>query len=145
MIHCLYHKIPPLGSILRHCNASDACPYSGGAWFQRRSRNLPRCLRTSSFAVVFLRNYVTVDHDRFSNCPPPPPTPQFIVHSYPSVPNIAAVSGVPRNFIRGGGGVNKFSWGQRERGSGDSGPLVRDSGGSCNLVQEISFHIVKFN
>jgi hypothetical protein len=44
-----------------------------------------------------------------------------------------------------GGGVNKFSWGQRERGSGGSGPLVRGSGGSCNLVKEISFHIVKFS
>jgi hypothetical protein len=35
--------------------------------------------------------------------------------------------------------------GQRERGSGGSSPLVRGSGGSCNLVQEISFHIVKFS
>jgi len=35
------------------------------------------------------------------------------------------------------GGCNKFSWGQRERGSGDGSPLVRGSGGSCNLVQEI--------
>ena len=33
--------------------------------------------------------------------------------------------------------------GQRERGSGGSSPLLRGSGGSCNLVQEISFHIVK--
>jgi hypothetical protein len=52
-------------------------------------------------------------------------------------------SGVPRNFIQGG--FNKFSLGQRERGSGGSGPLVRGSGGSCNLVQQISFHIVKFS
>jgi hypothetical protein len=52
-------------------------------------------------------------------------------------------SSVPRNFFRGG--FNKFSWGQRERGSGGSGPLVRGSGGSCNLVQQISFHIVKFS
>ena len=35
--------------------------------------------------------------------------------------------------------------GQRERGSGSGSPLVRGSGGSCNLVQEISFHIVKFS
>jgi len=35
--------------------------------------------------------------------------------------------------------------GQRERGSGGGSPPVRDSGGSCNLVQEISFHIVKFS
>ena len=53
------------------------------------------------------------------------------------------LSGVPRNFFLGG--VNKFSWGQRERGSGGGSPLVRGSGGSCNLVQEISFHIVKFS
>jgi hypothetical protein len=35
--------------------------------------------------------------------------------------------------------------GQRERESGGSSPLVRCSGGICNLVQEISFHIVKFS
>ena len=29
--------------------------------------------------------------------------------------------------------------GQRERGSGGVRPLVRGSGGSCNLVQEISY------
>ena len=34
---------------------------------------------------------------------------------------------------------------QTERGSGGGSPLVRGSGGSCNLVQEISFHIVKFS
>ena len=47
-----------------------------------------------------------------------------------------------------GGGVSTNSVGdrgQRERGSGDGSPLVRGSGGSCNLVQEISFHIVKFS
>jgi len=35
--------------------------------------------------------------------------------------------------------------GQREWGSGDDSPLDRGSGGNCNLVQEISFHIVKFS
>ena len=35
--------------------------------------------------------------------------------------------------------------GQRESGSGGGSSLVRGSGGSCNLVQEISFHIVKFS
>ena len=47
-----------------------------------------------------------------------------------------------------GGGVSTNSVedrGQRERGSGGGSPLVRDSVGSCNLVQEISFHIVKFS
>ena len=33
--------------------------------------------------------------------------------------------------------------GQRLRGSGGVSPIVRGSGGSCNLVQEISFHILK--
>ena len=31
----------------------------------------------------------------------------------------------------------------RGQGSGGGSPLVRGSGGSCNFVQEISFHIVK--
>ena len=35
--------------------------------------------------------------------------------------------------------------GQTERGSGGGRTLVRGSGGTCNLVQEISFHIVKFS
>ena len=35
--------------------------------------------------------------------------------------------------------------GRREWGSGEGSPLVRGSGGSCNLVQEISFHTVKFS
>ena len=34
---------------------------------------------------------------------------------------------------------------QRERGSGGGSPQVRGSGGSCNLIQEISFHIVKYS
>jgi len=57
------------------------------------------------------------------------------------------VSGVPRNFVRGGGvpQIQLMTRGQRERGSGGGSPLVRGSGGSCNLVQEISFHIVKFS
>ena len=45
-----------------------------------------------------------------------------------------------------GGSTNSVEdRGQRERGSGGGSPLVRGSGGSCNLVQEISFHIVKFS
>jgi len=52
-------------------------------------------------------------------------------------------SGVPRNFVRNGG-FNKFSWGERERRCGGGNLLVRDSAGSYNLVQEISFHIVNF-
>jgi hypothetical protein len=49
-------------------------------------------------------------------------------------------------FREGGGSTNSFeNRGPRERGSGGGSPLVRGSGRSCNLVQEISFHIVKFS
>ena len=55
-------------------------------------------------------------------------------------------SGVPRNFVQGGGSTNSDEdRGQREQGSGGGSPLVRGSGGTCNLVQEISFHMVKFS
>ena len=55
-------------------------------------------------------------------------------------------SGVPRNFFRGGGSTNSVEdRGQRERGSGGGSLVVRGSGVNCNLVQEISFHIVKFS
>ena len=60
---------------------------------------------------------------------------------------VVASSGVPRNFVpRAGGSTNSDEdRGERERGSGGGSPLFRGSGGSCNLVQEISFHIVKFS
>ena len=52
-------------------------------------------------------------------------------------------SGVPRNFFLGGGSTNSVD--DRENGDlGGGSPLVRGSGGSCNLLQKISFHIVKF-
>ena len=55
-------------------------------------------------------------------------------------------SGEPRNFVRGGGStISVEDRGQRERGYGGGSPLVRGSGGSCILVQEISFHIAKFS
>ena len=45
-----------------------------------------------------------------------------------------------------GGSTNSVEdRGQRERGSGGGSPLVRGSGGNYNLLQEISFHIVKFS
>jgi hypothetical protein len=53
-------------------------------------------------------------------------------------------SGVPRNFVRGGSANSIEDRGQRERVSGGSSPLVRGSGGSCNFIQEISFHIENF-
>jgi len=45
-----------------------------------------------------------------------------------------------------GGGVQKIQLWTEDRKNEDLGggsPLVRDSGGTCNLVQETSFHIVK--
>jgi len=49
-------------------------------------------------------------------------------------------------FCSGGGSTNSVEdRGQTEWGSGGGSPLVRDSGGSCNLVQEILFHVVKFS
>ena len=60
--------------------------------------------------------------------------------------SLSPLSGVPMNFVRGGGSTNSVEdRGQRERGSGGGSLLVRGSGGSCNLVQKISFHIVKFS
>ena len=51
-----------------------------------------------------------------------------------------------QEFCSGGGSTNSVeNRGQRERGSEGGSPLVRRSGGSCNLVQEISFHIVKLS
>ena len=46
-----------------------------------------------------------------------------------------------------GGGVQQIQLRTEDRGRGSGGgsPLLRSSGGSCNLVQEISFHIVKFS
>ena len=60
--------------------------------------------------------------------------------------NDICYSGVPRIFFGGGVSTNSVEdRGQRERGSGGGSPLVRGSGGSCNLVQETSFHIAKFS
>jgi len=54
-------------------------------------------------------------------------------------------SDVSRNFVWGVGSTNSVEdRGQTERGSEGGSPLVRGSGGSCNLVQEISFQIVNF-
>ena len=60
----------------------------------------------------------------------------------PSVP--AAYTGV----LFGREGFQQIQLRTEYRENGDLGggsPLVRGSGGSCNLVQEISFHIVKFS
>ena len=55
-----------------------------------------------------------------------------------------------QEFCSGGEGFNNFSWEDRWQRTGIWGavasyPLVKGCGGSCNLVQEILFHIVKFS
>ena len=51
----------------------------------------------------------------------------------------------PGILFGGGGSKNSIEdRGQRELGSVGGSPLVRGSGGSCNIVQEITFHILKF-
>jgi hypothetical protein len=71
-------------------------------------------------------------------------TPKIILHLH----NVATFTPVayPGILFWGGGSTNSVEdRGQRERGSGGGSPLVRGSGGGCNLVQEISFHIVNFS
>ena len=59
---------------------------------------------------------------------------------------ILLVSGMPRNFVPGGVQQIHLRTEDRENGDlGDGSPLVRGSEGSCNLVQEISFQIIKFS
>ena len=68
--------------------------------------------------------------------------------THPRPRGVLKDSGAPRNFFRGGGRGSTNSVedrGQRERGSGGGSPLIRGSGGSCNFVQEISFHMVTFS
>ena len=53
-------------------------------------------------------------------------------------PVIHCLSPVAYPGIFSGGSTNSVEdRGQRERGSGGGSPLVRGTGGSCNLVQEI--------
>jgi hypothetical protein len=52
-------------------------------------------------------------------------------------------SGLPKFFFFEGASKNSVEDREQSiRGSGVGGPLARCSGGSCNLVQKISFHIV---
>jgi hypothetical protein len=48
-------------------------------------------------------------------------------------------------FGEGGSTNSVENRGEREWGSGCGSALVRGTGVSCNLVQEISFHIAKFS
>jgi len=56
-----------------------------------------------------------------------------------------AYSGI---LFGGGGGFQQIQLRTEDRQNGDLGggsPIVRGSGDHCNLVQEISFHIVTFS
>ena len=67
--------------------------------------------------------------------------PNLLLPLRPAVP-----VAYPEIFFGGGGStISVEDRGQRGRGCGGGSPLVRGSGGSCNLVQEISFHIVTFS
>ena len=59
---------------------------------------------------------------------------------------VIPTSGVPRNFVRGGGGIQQIQLRteNEDLGAVASYPLVKSSGGSCDLVQDISFHILSF-
>ena len=70
------------------------------------------------------------------------PVTSFFARRQTASFEVMILIGVPRSFVPR---VQQCSWGQTERGSGGGSPLVRGSGGSCNLVQEISFRIVKFS
>jgi len=50
-----------------------------------------------------------------------------------------------QGFCSEGGSTNSVE--DRERGSGGGSPypVVKGSGGNCNLVQEISFHIINLS
>jgi len=54
-------------------------------------------------------------------------------------------TGLPMNFVRRGGWGSTNSFEDRGQESGGGSPLAWGSGSSCNLVQEISFYIVKFS
>ena len=65
---------------------------------------------------------------------------------YPLYRRLGGPTGVPRNFVRRGVQQIQLRTEDRENGDlGDGSPLVRGSEGNCDLVQEISFHIVKFS
>jgi hypothetical protein len=61
-------------------------------------------------------------------------------------PSVTAVA-YPGILFGGGGGSKNYvvDKGQWEWESGGISPLVRGSGGRCNFVPKISFHIVKFS
>jgi hypothetical protein len=77
----------------------------------------------------FITALTTVRHGFLSSTP----NPHIFSVTYPGI-------------LFGKGGCSTNSVEDRENGDlGGGSPLVRGPGGSCNLVQEISFHIVNFS
>ena len=123
-------------------SAGDSWYWGWSNWFFSWPGNLwalPSCCWTSLGRCMYWINVIFLLYDKES---------YKIVYEIKMAgwPMLLPTSGVPRNFVRGGGSTNSVEdRGQRERESGGSSPLVRGSWGSCNLVQEISFQIVKFS
>jgi hypothetical protein len=117
-------------------------------WWRRLAPgDPPRCINLWIAHSKYWRRYCEISHNTafclMDGIQPKEPTTNFSIVLCFDAP---LLSGVPRNFVREGGSTNSVEdRGQRERGSGGSSPLARGSGGSCNLVQEISFHIVKLS
>jgi hypothetical protein len=71
----------------------------------------------------------------------------FILGIFTEICRYISMQWRTQEFFSRGGRVQQIQLKteDRERGSGDGSPIVRGSGGSCNFVQEISFHIVNFS
>ena len=102
-----------------------------------RSYTVPRLFFTHSYKnTLFFANLSTMVKKDYSDCGIYNSFFKNTVHFAVAYPGI---------FFGGGSTNSVEDRGQRGRGSGGGRHLVRHSGGSCNLVQEISFHIVKFS
>jgi len=97
-------------------------------------------LKTQISKEIFIRNYEESYLNKLNslNCTKYRNSP----HEELPAHKMAATQRRTQNFVRWGGINSVEDRGQRERGSGDGRPLIRGSGGSYNLVQEILFPIV---
>jgi hypothetical protein len=89
---------------------------------------------TALYMLTPLYPHYTLLHVSVHKGTHPGSTGTFCAVSYPGI------------FFSGEGGSTNSAEdrGGPERGSGGRSPLLRGSGGSCNLVQEISFYIKNF-
>jgi len=65
------------------------------------------------------------------------------IHIFPGKPKISCEAVAYPGILFVWGGVQQIQLRTEDRDLGHGSPLGRGSGGSCNFVQEISFHIVK--